>query len=148
MLRATSHRMKDVLRNTLAAMTGALTGMLLIILTELLSGRLFPAPAGLNWQDKAAVAAFIQSLPIQASLVLLGGYAVAVFAGAYVAGRFSFGGGTRQAVMVTLLFLVATALNVGKIPHPTWFVGANFLLIAVAGWLAVTLLSRRAARAD
>lgn len=137
--------MKDVLRNTFAALAGALVGMLLISISGFLGGRMAPAPAGIDWQNQAAVAAYIASLPVSVFLVVLAGYFIAVATGAFVAGRFSSEGGTRQAVMVTLLFLVAAALRARGSPYPTWFIAANFILVALGGWLAVVLLARRRA---
>jgi len=135
--------MKDVFRNTLAALAGALVGMLLIGISGFVGGRLAPPPAGIDWQNQAAVATYVSSLPLHVFLVVLAGYFIAVLTGAFLAGRFSTEGGTRQAVMVTLLFLVASALRARGSPYPTWFIAANFALVALGGWLAVIMLARR-----
>ena len=137
--------MKDVLRNTLAAMAGALTGMMLILAIQKFALSLYPLPAGLDPKDAAAMKAYFQTLPLGAFLMVLLSYFVGVLAGAHVAGRFSSDGGSRQAVMVTGLFVFASLLNLLGLPHPVWFWFANFAVVIVAGWIGIKLLPKRAA---
>lgn len=138
--------MKEVLRNTLAALAGALTGMMLIIAIQTVSQRvLYPPPADLNLKDPTAVAAYFKTLPVGAFLMVLLSYFVGVAAGAHVAGRFSSDGGPRQAVMVTGLFVVASLMNLLSLPHPAWFWAANFVVVIGAGWLGIKFLPKRAA---
>jgi hypothetical protein len=137
--------MKEVLRNTLAAMAGALTGMMLIFAVQAFGQRLSPLPAGLDTKDAAAMAAYFKTLPTGAFLWVLLSYFVGVTIGAHVAGRFSSDGGPRQAVMVTLLFIAASLLNLLALPHPVWFWFANFVVVIFAGWLGIRLLPKRTA---
>ncbi len=136
--------MKEVLRNTLAALAGALTGIMLISAIQILSQRvLYPLPADLNTKDAAAMAAYFKTLPAGAFLMVLVSYFVGVTAGAHVAGRFSSDGGPRQAIMVTGLFVVASVMNLLALPHPAWFWVANFAVVFFAGWLGIKLLPKR-----
>lgn len=137
--------MKEVLRNTLAAMAGALTGMMLILAIQTFAQRLYPLPAGLDAKDAAAMTAYFKTLPLGAFLMVLLSYLVGVAAGAHVAGRFSSDGGSRQPVMVTGLFFVASIMNLLSLPHPVWFWFANFFVVIAAGWLGIKLLPKRAA---
>jgi hypothetical protein len=134
--------MKEVLRNTLAAMSGALVGLLLISVIEMIGAQVYPPPAGLDPKDPVAMKQFLANLPVGALLFVLLAYFLGVLGGAFVAGRFSLGGGARQAVMVTLLFLVASVMNLMAFPHPAWFWAANILVVVAAGWLALQLLRR------
>lgn len=137
--------MKEVLRNTLAAMAGALTGLMFILAIQQLAQRLYPLPAGLDTKDAVAMAAYFQTLPLGAFLMVLLSYFVGVTAGAHVAGRFSSDGGPRQAVMVTGLFVVASLMNLFTLPHPAWFWAANLATVVAAGWLGIKLLPKRTA---
>lgn len=146
MLRAHLSLMHEVLRNTLAALAGALTGMLLIFAIQGISQRAFyPLPPDVNPKDAAAMAAYFKALPAGAFLFMLLGYFLGVAAGAHVAGRFSSDGGPRQAVMVTGLFVVASLMNLFAVPHPVWFWFANLAVVIFAGWLGIKLLPKRAA---
>lgn len=137
--------MKEVLRNTLAAMAGAITGILLISAIQAFSYRYYPRPEGVTPENHEAMVAWFKTLPTEAFLLILLSYLVGVFAGAQVAGRFSSDGGSRQAKMVTGLFVVASFMNLFKLPHPVWFWFANFAVVVSAGWLSIKLLPKRAA---
>lgn len=132
--------MKEILRNTLAAMAGALTGIMLIMLAELFTSRLYPVPAGVPPRDKAAMAEFIRTLPPTALLLILVGYFAGVFGGAWIAGRLSVTQARRQALMVVALFLFASLMNLFSFPHPAWFWAANLATVIGAGWLALKRL--------
>lgn len=137
--------MKEVLRNTLAAMAGALTGMMLILAIQAFALRLYPLPAGLDTKDAAAMGAYFKTLPLGAFLMVLLSYFVGVLAGSHVAGRLSSDGGSRQGVMVTGLFVAASLLNLRGLPHPVWFWIANFAVVIGGGWIGIKLLPKRAA---
>lgn len=137
--------MKEILRNTLAAMAGALVGILLISLIQLVSAKLYPLPAGLNPADKAAMGEFIRTLPLAAKLLVLLSYLVGVTGGAWLAGRLSLTARSRQAGMVAALFAVASLMNLLSFPHPVWFWVANFAAVAAGAWLALRFLGQPAA---
>jgi MFS family permease len=136
--------MKEILRNTLAAMAGALTGIVLIMLCELVASRVYPLPAGVNPADKAAMAEFMRSVPAGALGLILFGYFLGVLGGGWVAGRLSQTHGSRQARMVAVLFALASLMNLMSFPHPVWFWVANFVAVIAGAWLAVKLLPRAA----
>jgi hypothetical protein len=131
--------MKEVIRNTLAAMAGALTGMLLIIIAELIASRIFPAPAGAKFGDPA-MTEFLANLPAAALAIVLAGYFAAVFCGGLVAGRLSLAQPRRQTIMVALLFAFASFLNLRAFPHPAWFWAANFAVVFLGAWLALRFI--------
>ena len=130
--------MKEVIRNTLAAMAGALTGMLLIIVAEVIASQLFPAPAGAKLGDPA-MTEFLRNLPASALAIVLAGYFAAVFCGGFVAGRLSLTQPRRQTIMVALLFAFASFLNLRAFPHPAWFWVANFAVVLGGALLALKL---------
>ncbi len=128
--------LKEILRNTLAAMAGALTGIVLISAAQLVSAMIYPIPAGVDRHDAQAMGQFIRSLPLPAMFLVLGGYFVGVCGGAWVAGRLSFTAPGRQVFMVTGLFLIASVMNLTSFPHPPWFWVANLGAVLYGGWLA------------
>lgn len=131
--------MKEILRNTFAALAGALLGLLCISLIQGLTAQRYPLPAGFDPGDKAAMGEFLRALPIAAKLLILSGYFVGVTLGAWVAHRLSFAHGARQAFLVTALFAVASVMNLLSFPHPVWFWAANLTAVLGGGWLAVRL---------
>ncbi|MBA3849718.1 MAG: hypothetical protein C0502_06950 [Opitutus sp.] len=134
--------MKDIVRNTLAAMAGAVTGIVLISLIQLLSARLYPVPEGLDRTNAVAMGGFMRTLPAGAFLLVLLSYLVGGFGGALAAGKLSLSHGRRQAVMVAVLFAFASLMNLLSFPHPAWFWIANFAAIGIGGCLALRLLPK------
>lgn len=130
-------QLKEILRNTLAAMAGALTGILLISALQLLSAMIYPIPEGVDRQDAQAMGEFIRALPLPAMFLVLGGYLIGVSGGAWVAGRLSFTVPRRQVFMVTGVFLIASVMNLTSFPHPPWFWVANLGAVLYGGWLAL-----------
>ncbi len=135
--------MKEIIRNTFAAMVGAVTGVVLISMLQIFSQRLYPLPAGLDPANKEAMGEFIRTLPATAMLLVLASYAIGVTVGAWLAGKLSHNADRRQAVMVTILFVAASVMNLLAFPHPLWFWVANFAVVIGGGWLAVRLLELR-----
>lgn len=139
--------LKEVVRNTLAALAGALTGMVLIMLIQALNRWVYPVPAGVTPANKEAFLAYLQAAPLAALLVVLASYLVGVTAGAWVAGRLSFNYPARQAIMVVALYFVGSVMNLLSFPHPAWFWVANLAVVLGAGWLALKLQPAPAAPA-
>lgn len=137
--------MKELIRNLIAALAGALTGIFLLTASQIAAGALHPLPEGIDRTDKAAMAEFIGQAPAQALLVILAGYFVGVTAGTWVAGRISFAAPVRQALMVGGLFLVASFINLSSFPYPVWFWFANIALVLAATWLGIKLQPKRRA---
>lgn len=124
-------------RNVLAALAGVVLAFVLIFTAQLISNRIYPPPAGLDFHDRAAVTAYIREMPIGALIAVLLGYFVGVVAGAWLATRISVSRHARQGVMVGVLFFVASLVNLWNIPHPAWFWGANLLVVPLAAWLGL-----------
>jgi hypothetical protein len=125
-----------MLRNTFAIVSGLFATMIVITFVELANARLFfPAPSGMDWTNKQAVAAFAVSLPIAALLVVLAGWLLGAFVGAAVAARLS----TRPllaGLVIGALVVAGTLLNSLEIPHPTWVILTGTLLPIPVAWLA------------
>jgi MFS family permease len=143
MLGRTLLMMKDILRNTAAAMAGAFTGIVLIALGQLASARVYPLPEGVDPANREAMGEFIRNLPAPAMLLVLGGYMIGVAGGAWVAGRLSATVPRRQVFMVTAVFLIASVMNLTAFPHPIWFWATNLGAVIAGGWIALRMQPNR-----
>lgn len=140
--------MKEILRNTFAAMVGAVTGIILITAIQIFSQSLYPLPEGLSPADKVAMGEFIRTLPGTALMLVFASYFVGVTVGAWLAGRLSFTAHRRQVIMVTLLFTAASVMNLLSFSHPVWFWAANFAAVIGGGWLALKFVGHPPAPAN
>ena len=129
--------LRIVLRNILAALAGTVLAVVLIFVAQVISSRVYPPPAGLDFNDRAAMSAYIREMPIGALIAVLLGYFVGVVAGSWLATRISVSRHARQGMMVGVLFFVASLVNLRNIPHPAWFWGANLLVVPLAAWLGL-----------
>ena len=137
--------MKELIRNLLAALAGALTGIFLLTASQVLAAVYHPLPAGIDPKDTVAMGEFIANAPVTALLIMIAGYFVSVAAASWVAGRMSAHGHVRQALMVGGLFLVASLIHLRTFPHPAWFWAANLGAVFAGTWVGIKLLPKRTA---
>ena len=127
------------MRAFLAVMTGMLIAVTLVSITDLVAGRMHPAPLGFDYMDPAQVHAHIATMPANAWLVMLAGWLGATLAGGSVAARVAPSRPDYYAWIVAGIFFAATMTNVVRIQHPTWMIGAAVFGIPMMGWLAARL---------
>lgn len=129
--------LRPLLRNVAAALLGVVVAAVLISLVQYANLHFFPLPEGLDPTNRAAMSAYIATLPAGAFAGVLLSYFIGVAAGTWLTARVSANAHARQAMMVGMLFLVASVLNLSSLPHPIWFWAANLVLVALATWLGV-----------
>lgn len=126
-----------MLRTIFALLTGLFATMIVITFVELANARLFfPAPPGMDWSDKQAVAAFAASLPTAALLVVLGGWLLGAMVGAAVAAVLSDRHRRTCAALIGVAVVVGVIQNAMATPHPAWINAAGVLLPIPLAWLA------------
>lgn len=132
-----------MLRLVLGVLAGVVAGFATVFLIELVSGKLFPMPAGLDPTDAAAMKAYIAGLPVGAFALVLGALALGATDAAWVAARVA----ERRRLAGWIaggIFVAVTLLNVVGVPHPPWFVVASIALAAGGAWLGARLGGERA----
>ena len=113
--------MIQFLRGLSAVVLGITTGILLIAGVEYLAHQAYPLPAGLNMRDPAAVKVALANLPAGALLMVLAGWVLGTFAGAFVTTRAIRFSKFRHGMLVGVLFLAVGISNLMEFPHPLWF---------------------------
>lgn len=129
--------LKILLRNILAALAGAFLAFLLVFVAQIISGRIYPPPAELNYRDPVAMTEYVRTLPIGAFVAVLLGYFIGVTAGSWLAARISVSRHQRQGMMVGVMFFIASLVNLLSISHPVWFWVANLAIIPIAAWIGM-----------
>ena len=74
-------------RSILAVLAGIIIGMVTISVVEKMGHQLYEAPTNLNFNDKAAIAAYMEKMPIEAMLMVLLAYIAGSFLGGLLAAR-------------------------------------------------------------
>jgi hypothetical protein len=123
-----------------AVVAGLVVSIVLITVIQAISVNLFPTPPGTDLNDPAALARFMQQLPIGALLLVALSYAVGSLGGglgvALVAQRAAYG----LAAIVGGLLTIAGFMNLAAIPHPAWFA-----VVTTLTYVPCTLLGVHAA---
>lgn len=129
-------------RTILGILAGLVVAWLAMTACEFASLFLHRPPAGLDLRDPQALAAHIAAAPLSAMLVVVVGWALAAFAGAWVAARIA-----RHrlvaALVIGVLVLAGVIANNAMIPHPLWMTLAGIALPLPLAWLAARAASPR-----
>jgi hypothetical protein len=132
-----------MVRNFLASVAGVAVAIACVSGFDMLSHSMSPAPAGLDMNDMAALAAYVESTPVTAKLIIAAGWFVAPFLGALVA--IAIARDNLPGWIAASVFLAAATFNIVLIPHPQWLVLACFILPGLGAMLAQLVMSGRVA---
>ena len=130
-------------RTILGILAGLVVAWLAMTICEFASLFLHRPPVGLDLRDPQALAAHIAAAPLSAMLVV--GWALAAFVGAWVAARIARHR-RAAALVIGLLVLAGVIANIAMIPHPLWMTVAGLALPLPLAWLAARIASPRVAR--
>jgi hypothetical protein len=132
-----------MLQKSFAAVVGAVVAVAVVMAWQALTHMIDPPPTGMNWNDAAAVTAFMRAMPAWKFAVIVLGYGLAAFAGGWIASLVAKGRGWHAWVPAGLL-LVGTFLNISTLWHPTWFPAACILTILAGAWLSGRVTTKKA----
>jgi hypothetical protein len=132
-------------RTILGILAGLVVAWLAMTICEFASLFLHRPPVGLDLGDPQALAAHIAAAPLSAMLVVVVGWALAAFVGAWVAARIARHR-RAAALVIGLLVLAGVIANIAMIPHPLWMTVAGLALPLPLAWLAARIASPRVAR--
>lgn len=125
-----------MLRDILAGVTGIIIAVAIVFLADQLSHSLYPMPAGLDTSNIEALRDYIETLPIGALLMVMGGWVVATFVGAIVADKIGTAKAWVYPTLVGGFVFSASTANLIAIPHPHWFTAVALVAILLSAWLA------------
>lgn len=132
--------MHPIFRLVLAVVCGILITFFVISLVDGLNEKLYPSP--IKHPTQLEQAKIIQSSPLPMFLIILGGWIVSSFFGAYAAARIATAPHKLIAAMsVGFLLLLGGIMYFISIPQPLWFALASctsFLLFSFLGAKAAT----------
>jgi MFS family permease len=105
----------------LAVLGGIVSGFIVIVISEMLTSKFFTSPQGLNFDDKNAVTAHMQSASVSMFLSILLGYIIASFTAGYVTNFLSRNNKYKPAMLAGVALMIFGILNMMELWHPTWF---------------------------
>ena len=126
------------MRDIMAVLVGWVVGMAVNMAFAFLNVALYPMPDGVTFDDKEGFAAYIETLPLTAFLIVLVAHLSQAFFGALAAAKISMKRPTTVAMIVGVLSLIGGYINMQTLPLPTWM-WIEMPLYLVAAWLAAYL---------
>jgi len=126
-------------RDIFAVLVGWIVGMVANMAIGFLNVALYPMPDGVSFNDKEGFAAYIETLPLTAFLIILVAHLSQAFFGALAAAKISKKRRTTVAMIIGVLTLIGGYINMQNIPLPTWM-WIEIPLYLVFAWLAAYLV--------
>jgi hypothetical protein len=132
-----------MLRTLFAFVSGVFAMMIVITFIELANAKFFfPPPAGMDWRDAGAVAAFLASLPVAAKILVLAGWLLGALVGATVAARIAERHRLACALGIGALVVLGVLDSARSISHPAWMIALGVLLPLPLAWLGAQLAQK------
>lgn len=126
-------------KNIAAGVAGVITAFFVVWLVEKIGHSVYPPPPDLNFADKEAMGAYIETIPLGALLFVAAAWFLGTLGGTVTACRIGSARPLTYTMIIGGLVLIATAANLIMIPHPAWFSITGVAGILVAAWLGMTI---------
>ena len=132
-------------RKILAVVVAMIVAIGIIMIGQMVMGSMWTPPSPTIREDPAAMRLYIESLPTQAFMVLVGIYAISSFAGGFIVTKMSRreSPGMTLPSIIGVLLLIAGILNFFVfVPfHPLWVT-----VVCLVSYIPLSLLGHRFAR--
>lgn len=125
-----------------SVLIGVLSAMIVLMIMETLSAKLFPLPAGTDLKDPNAVIAAMKNMPMTALLFQLLSYFIASLVGGIVSTKISEGTTKYPQLIVASIFAFLTLVNSITIGEPAWFSIISVLIPFPAAYLGYMIMKK------
>ena len=126
-------------KNIAGGVAGVIVAFFTVWIVEKIGHSVYPLPPDLDFSDKEAMRAYIDTLALGALLFVAGAWFLGTLGGIVTACWIGDAKALTYTMVVAGLVLLATAANLIMIPHPAWFSILGVAGIVVAGWLGMTI---------
>ncbi len=108
------------MKNVLSVLGALCAALLVIFITEMVSHKLYPEPAGFDIKNKQMVSDYINNLPLGAFMMLILGWFLGAIAAGSTATYLDPENALRRCRVVGAILFAATVFNLIEFPHPIW----------------------------
>ncbi|QNA85918.1 hypothetical protein G4G27_19490 [Sphingomonas sp. So64.6b] len=122
------------MKKLLGTVLGAIAAITIVSLADWFAGTLYPLSGELDSADPDTTAAIIAGMPLPAKLLIVFGWFLAAFTGAWLALRVS--DWRWSGWIVAVLVVAGGIVNILLLPHPLWMQGCAIVLPLLGGWIA------------
>jgi hypothetical protein len=125
------------MRAVLGVIAGFVVAFVCVQAAEMISHHFYPFPPGADMHDMATIKRFVATLPLQALLLVLGGWLVGAILGTFVAAK--IGRSRVPAYVLGALLLCLGIVNSFIIPQPLWFTAASIVIYLAAPFAGIAM---------
>ena len=130
-------------KNSTSVIVGLLSAMIILMLMESFSAKLFPMPEGINLKDPKAMIEAMNNMPMSAKLFQLFNYLLAAFVGGLVSTKISEGVTKYPQLIVAGIFAFLTLVNTLAIGEQAWFSITSVLIPFPSAYLGYLLMKKK-----
>lgn len=123
------------MRRLFGTLAGIAVAILITLGVEAVDSRFYPMPANIDPNDADALARIIPDMPLAAKLIVVAGWFLGAYGGAWMALRIT--DWRWSGVVVALFVLAGGVVNFMMVPHPLWMEACAVLMPVLGGWLAI-----------
>jgi hypothetical protein len=128
-----------MLRNIISVAAGIITASVLIAVVEIVSHKIYPPPAGIDFNNKEAIKEMMLSIPKGAMLLVIAAHAAGAFGGGFTAAMIAEHRKMMYAALTGGIVMIMGIANLLMVPHPVWFAVADLLVFIPGAWLGALL---------
>lgn len=131
-----------MVRNIGAVMAGMLVVLVVVVALQSAGMLMYPPPDGFDPgdPDPAAMAGYLEAMPLAMWLWVLSSEVIGAFLGAYAAGRIATQRRPLFAGIIVAVALAGSINNWVSFAHPAWFIVSQPIAYAAAFFVVVRLL--------
>jgi hypothetical protein len=126
-------------RSILAVVLGMVLAFVGVLTIEMAGHLVYPPPAGLDLTNPDSLREAMGKMPTGAFLMLLFGWVVGSFAGAWLAARLAPRSRMLHGFIPGGLIIAASIANMVMIPHPAWFQAVSLVALLSATYAGASL---------
>lgn len=120
---AQNHLMKKLW----AILAGIAIAVIIVIISDIISHKIYPLPEGLDFTDTEQIAAYMRVVPAGALISVIIGQVLALFLGGLVVIKIA--AESKPLHIFSLIFILMSVMNLVMIPHPIWFAITSLLAL-------------------
>ncbi len=130
-------------RNFVAVIIGLTVAGAIVWTIEMANHNLHPLPPGLDLTDMDGMKEHMKTLPALAFIVVILAHLLGAIGGAWVASIVAQSNERKISIGIGVFLLIMGVINLFMIPHPTWFMIADFLVYIPGALLGYTFYNMR-----
>ena len=128
------------MKNLWAVLAGIAVAIILVIIGDIITHKIYPVPKGLDFADPIQVATYMKTLPSSALFLVLIGQVVGLFGGGIVVSKISKD--VKPLHIFSLIFILLSVMNLVMITHPVWFAIASLSTLILVYLTLIKLTSK------